>query len=331
MTPEPDNQTPPERGRWRLHGLNVESDLPLPCPLAAGRRTDLAIRWLGLVPPLFPTPRSSGRTWEKADGGWVLRYLNRDGTHLAIHLEPDGSAASISHHSPFDRLDFLSILLGPGLAAALRLRGTPVLHGGAVVVEGGAALFLSSSGAGKSTLTAALVDIGQPLLSDEVTSLTLQKGGIRVPPGHALLKLSPQAVAALGKAPAALPRVAPGFGFQDEHWLDAKALKGGIHDAAAPLRIVYLLAGRRTGLPRPRIVPLAPAAASIVLSRHFYGQGWLSPPPEEALRLGVRIADAAPIRQVWLPEGLGTVHDAARALVDDALVGPGAVRSGGRR
>ncbi len=324
MTSGPGKSTAPRRGRWRLHGLNVKSDLPLPCPPAEGKGTDLTIRWLGPVSRVSPVPKSFGRTWEREGGGWLLRYLNRDGSHLAIHLEPDGSALSLGHDSPFDWRDFLTILLGPAMAAVLRLRGTPVLHGGAVVIGGGAALFLSGSGAGKSTITAALVDSGQPLLSDEVIALSFEDDGVNAQPGHSFLKLSSRAVAGLGKSLDPLPLVSPGFIQPEERWLDARSLKGGLAGAPAPLRAVYILSGRIKGLREPRIVPLTPAAASIALGRHFYGRPWLSPAPVEAMRLGARIAGAARVRQVWLPDGLDAVRDAARALAADALSGPGA-------
>jgi hypothetical protein len=313
---------PPVRGRWRLYGLNVESDIPLPCPPAMGDGTDLTIRWLGSAPRLSPARPSPWRTWKKEDEGWILLYCNPNGTYLEIVLEPDGSAISLSHHSPFDWPDFLTILLGPAMGAALRLQKTPVLHGGAVVIEGGAALLLSASGGGKTTLTAALVNAGQPLLSDEVIALSLDGGGISVPPGPSLLKLSPRAVTALGKSPAALPLVSPGFKLPEERWLEATTLKGGCHNAPAPLRVVYLLAGRRPGLRRPQIAPLAPAEASIALGRHSYGTPWLSPPPEEAMRLWARIAGTVPVRRVWMPEGLSSVSAAARALAADALSRP---------
>ncbi len=310
---------PPSRGRWRLYGLNVESDIPLPCPPASGRRTDLTIRWRGLAPPLPPAPPSAWRTWEKRDDGWILRYRDPEGRYLEFHLAPDGSAVSVSHHTPFDWPDFLTILLGPALAATLQLRKTPVLHGGAVVIEGGAALLLSASGAGKTTLAASLVHAGQPFLSDEVVALTLRSDGIGALPGHSRLKLSSRAAAALGISPETLPLVSPGFNPAEERWLDARTLKGGQHADPAPLRIVYLLAGRRPDLRSPRIAPLAPAEAAIALGRHFYGRPWLSSPSEEDLRLCTRIAGSVPVRRVCLPDGLDRVGAAARALVEDAL------------
>lgn len=332
MTSESTRTGPPVRGRWRLYGLNVESDLPLPCPPAGGERTDLRIRWLGAVPRILGPP-SSWRTWERQDESWVLRYRNPDGNHLELRLEPDGSGVSVSHHTPYDWSDFLTILLGPAMAAVLRLRQTPVLHGGSVVVDGGAALLLSASGAGKSTLTAALVDAGQPLLCDEVVALSLDSDGIRVPPGHALLKLSPRAASGLGKSPATLPLVSSGFNPAEERWLDARSLRGGWRSEPAPLRVIYLLSGRAPDLHRPQIVPLAPAEAGIALGRHLYGRPWLYPSSEEALRLCARIAGTVPILRVWLPDGLDRLRAAARALVEDALerAPAGALRREGSR
>jgi len=312
-----DCSKPPARGRWRLYGLNVDSDLPLPCLPASGDGTDLTIHWRGAAPRLFPTPSSLTRTWARESGGWILRYAYPDGNFLEFVMEPDGSAVSMSHHTPFDWPDFLMILLGPAMGAVLHLRKTPVLHGGAVIGDGGAILLLSVSGAGKSTLTAALVNSGRPFLCEEVAALSLNNGVVFVQPGHSFLKLSPGTIKVLGKSPETLPLVSTGFTMPEERWLDARMLKGGHHDAAAPLRAVYLLAGRQAELRRPRIDSLSPAKASIALSRHFYGRPWLSLLPEETLRLSGRIAGAAPVKEVWAPEGIASINATAEALMED--------------
>lgn len=308
---------PPVSGRWRLYGLNVDSDLPLPCLPASGDGTDLTIRWRGSAPRLLQAPSSLTRTWTRESRGWILRYAFPDGIFLEFLMEPDGSAVSISHHSPLDWPDFLMVLLGPALGAVLHLRKTPVLHGGAVIGEGGAVLLLSTSGAGKSTLTAALVNAGRPFLCEEVAALSLNNGVVFVQPGHSFLKLSPGAVKVLGKSPETLPLVMTGFPMPEERWLDARTLKGGHHDAAAPLRAVYLLSGRRAGLRRPRIDFLSPAKASIALGKHFYGRPWLSLSPEETLRLSAQIAGAAPVKEVWTPEGIASINATAEALMED--------------
>lgn len=305
--------------RRRLYGLNVCSNLPLPLPRTRGDGIDLTIRWQGLASPLSFAPPSWVRIWDQDEYGRILRYIDRKGRYVAFHFDMAGSAISVCHHTPFDWQDFLSILLGPALSAALHLRNIPCLHGSAVLREGGAVLLAGNGGAGKSTMTAALVNSGLPLLCEESAALVFDSGGVFVQPGYPLLKLSPQSLQALGQSPGRLPYAFPFLRLTDERWLDVRLLPGGFHHVAAPLKAVYLLAGRSREIRRPRILTLAPAEACLHLRKHLYGREWLPTPPEEAMRLCASIAATALVRRVWLPEGLEQINAAAQAIIDDAM------------
>ena len=307
----------PARERRRLYGLEVESDLPLPCLPAGGGATDVTIRWLGLAPAFAGPLPSRVPDWAQEDGHWVLHYHDAHGNVLEFLVEPDGSAVAVRHRSDCDWPDFLPMLLGPALCAVLNLRGVPVFHGGAVCGEGGAVLLLGQAEAGKSTLTAAMIAEGAPLLCEELAVLSMQAGVVGIQPGHRFIKLSPSSAAALGITPGALPAVYPDSHYTDQRWLDAAMLAGGHHDAAAALSVVYLLAGRREGLRTPEIEPLAPAEACLSL-RGFLMQSRMPRPPADTMRLCARVATVAPVRRVWLPDGLDTVGSCARALLDAA-------------
>lgn len=307
----------PARERRRLYGLDIESDLPLPCLPADGGAPDVTIRWLGLAPPFSGPFPSQVPDWAREDGHWVLHYHDLDENVLEFLVEPDGSAIAVRHSSDCDWPDFLPLLLGPALCAVLNLRGVAVLHGGAVCGEGGAVLLLGQAEAGKSTLTAAMVAEGAPLLCEELAVLSMEDGEVGIQPGHHLIKLSPSSVAALGGTAAALPAAYLGSQYTDQRWLDATTLAGGHHDAPAALSVVYLLAGRREGLRVPEIEPLAPAEACLSL-RGFLMHSQTPRAPADTMRLCARIAAVAAVRRVWLPEGLDTVVASARALLDDA-------------
>lgn len=81
-------------------------------------------------------------------------------------------------------------LLGPVIAAYLQLRGIPLLHGSAVVIDGRAILCIGRKTAGKSTMAAALVAAGCTLLNDDVLPLRLGEV-MALTPGFPALKLSP--------------------------------------------------------------------------------------------------------------------------------------------
>ena len=305
--------------RYMLYGMSVDSDLPLPLPPAEGCRADLTIRWLGLERPFFPSPSLPGRIWESRGGGWNLRYNGRDGDFLAFHFNKYGSSLAVSHCTPYHWQDFVSILLGPGVGAALHLKKVRCLHGSAVTLDEGAILILGDSEAGKSTLAATLANLGHSFLCEEIAVLAPEGKDVLVLPGHPLLKLSTRSVEALGESPEALPLVFPTSKRTDERWLDARLPPRSFHDTPARLRAVYLLAGRRAGIQAPLIFPMPPARAALSLIKFSYGRQWLHTPPEETLRFCALVAGSAPVRQVWLPDGLDTATGAARALVEDAL------------
>jgi hypothetical protein len=259
------------------------------------------------------------RTWDGDESGRILRFSCQKGQFLAFHFDMADSAISISHHSSRDWQDVLSVLLGPALGAALHLRNITCLHGSAVLLAGGAVLFAGDANAGKSTLTATLANHGQPLICDELAALTLDDGGVFVQPGHPLLKLSPQSLHAMGQSPCRFPYVFPSYKVMEERWVDARALPGGVHQTTVPLKMVYLLAGRGREIRRPRILPLPPTEACFSLCKHLYGREWLHAPPEEAMRLCALIAATTPVRQVWVPEGLDSLRDSIKALMEDAL------------
>ncbi|MDD5712914.1 MAG: hypothetical protein PHY31_09205, partial [Smithellaceae bacterium] len=250
-----------------------------------------------------------------------------DGQFLEFMIAPDGSAVTVSHRSPFDWPDFLTAILGPALAAILHLRNIPILHASAVVIDGRATLIAGHAEAGKSTLIAGLIKGGASLLCDDLAPLSITGEGANVLPGHPLLKLSPQTFYRLGIPPQMLQPVFPISGRTEEQWFDTRFLNGGFQRAQAPLQGVYLIAGRRSDIEAPLILPYAPARACLDLSKHLYGKGWLSREPEETLKLSAQIARTIPVCRVWLPDSLDTLEVNASTIREDALFRSGRGRN----
>lgn len=88
------------------------------------------------------------------------------------------------------REDVLLYLMGSMLGTIWHQRGMLPLHGSAVRVGDGCAVFCGPSGAGKSTLAGALARRGRDLVADDVSVVTAgEAGGLVVWPGPARLKL----------------------------------------------------------------------------------------------------------------------------------------------
>lgn len=181
---------PPDPRAYRIAGLTVTADLPLPAlaPFAAPASASL---------DPVPTPvvqDGSGRVVQgqafldgrerpvEGRSGPGGTWLSTDGA--ACTVSPDGR--TIAGASAAEGLPLLvDLVLGPALCLALALRGAFCLHAGAVVVGGRIVAFLGDSGAGKSTLARLL---GWPRAADDI----LPVAGPAARPRFPQLKLAPQ-------------------------------------------------------------------------------------------------------------------------------------------
>jgi hypothetical protein len=83
-------------------------------------------------------------------------------------------------------------LLGPVLSLWLELQGFPALHASAIAAGGQAAVFLSGNKSGKSSLAAALMQLGYPLLTDDVLPLEGHDGAFWGRPGYPIMRMWPE-------------------------------------------------------------------------------------------------------------------------------------------
>ena len=163
----------------------------------------------------------------------LARFTVRDGNHVMI--EPLEGYGPSSWRVP---------LLGSVMAVLLEQRGLFALHGGALVFESGAAVFLGDKGQGKSTLNAALNCAGFPLLNDDVTGLQMpDKSALQATgkplalPGFSQVKLLPDAArAATGRDSTQWPPLAPEI--ED---FDKRAFQASLARHEAPLRALFVL------------------------------------------------------------------------------------------
>ncbi len=123
--------------------------------------------------------------------------FNMPGT--AIFLVQQGRNIVISPFAGSDERMIRLYLLGSCMGALLLQRKILPLHGSAVVINGKAFAFIGHSGAGKSTLAAAMLNIGLPLLTDDVIPVTLNERNIPIIiPAYPQQKLWKKSIDALG-------------------------------------------------------------------------------------------------------------------------------------
>jgi hypothetical protein len=157
---------------YQAFGLRLASEIPLRELLPAAdqesaadatiRLTDLSEAW---------SARESGDDYYAFRGDELLLrvpdtavFSIRGGNRIGVHPAPGADESAIRLY-----------LLGTCIGALLIQRQTLPLHGSAVVIDGKAYAFVGDSGAGKSTLAAAFVNLGYPLLSDDVIAVLIRR------------------------------------------------------------------------------------------------------------------------------------------------------------
>jgi len=287
---------------YRLYGLVIDSELPLPEALAAPpeARAQARVR-LGDVAPdglaggrrLGPFAWSGpGVLWLSVPG--VARFLVRDGQEIVV--DP--------HHG-VDEDTVRLFLLGSPLGVLLAQRGTFALHGNGIRLGDGCLVCCGTSGAGKSTLAAEFMRRGHQVLTDDLAPLDDE---CRVLPGTARLKLLPDAAKRLKLSVDGVRAVRPGVAKLDLE------LGAAFCAEPAPLRWVYVLGrrGRELEITTVRgIECLAPLRVHTYRFRLVKGMALLS----EHLEVCGRIADVARISVVTLP----TRRIAPEAVADSLL------------
>lgn len=137
------------------------------------------------------------RVFAKAEG--LLRSSIIDGKKILVYPIEGG-----------DRSFMTAVVSGELMAVLLRQRGFLVLHGSAVARNGQGVGFIGDSGWGKSTLANSLIDRGWELLTDDLLVVSKGEGSEaevhRVTPGHASMRLSPEAAEYFGEESHRLPK-----------------------------------------------------------------------------------------------------------------------------
>jgi len=183
---------------YHVYGLNLESELELPELVPArDQAVDFSIS-LGAVPKMLPDSRGYGAWAEYVDTRCLFRiknvgrFLIEEGRSITV--EPCGPTET-SHGAAVAMPDVRLYLLGSALAALLHQRGLLPLHVSAVLADGGVWAFTGPSGAGKSTVAGWLSQSeGLPLVSDDVSVVSVRDGSIRLFPGPRKLKLWDDAI-----------------------------------------------------------------------------------------------------------------------------------------
>ena len=323
--------TPKRMATWpvyQLFGLRMASDFPFATPL---------IQEDGEVDLVFTCVNQSplGESWTQE----APVYHRRLG-------EEENEAEIALYH--FDELDVLRLtaaadfylwpdriycqahkpnaaylieigILGIVFALWLEERGSPALHASACVVEEKAVAFLSSNQGGKSTLTAAMMQAGMPLLTDDLLPVERTEGAFFGRPGYPAMRMWPEQVKHF---------VGNDKGFETVHPLfDKRRVPVGIdgfgtfHATPQALGCIYVPERRDPQRFSMEITfkTIPPGEAVIELVRHSFVASIVQALNDHSTRLSFfsSLLQQAPLRRVIYPEGFEHLPLVREAILED--------------
>ena len=296
---------------YASYGLEFSSDLPIP-GLACLESTaeDVKVHLTGGFPsegreqatPLFVSDSVDAvgepilRAWKLGNAlGYRLRYC--DGIEFII--AESGNEIWCSRPSNMTIEDVVVYLMGPILGFALRLRGRTCLHASVISIDGEAVALVGPGGSGKSTTAAAFVELGFPILTDDVAAITIVNGRYSVQPAYPHVRLWPQAVNLLYGDHEALPRLVP-VGTWDKRYLDLETRRESFGTTSLPLRAIYTLEPRLQEEEAPSIRPMSKSEAMLSLLANGYANNLISRSLRaEEFRVLSKIAASIPIKRVY--------------------------------
>jgi hypothetical protein len=205
-----------------------------------------------------------------------------------------------------------------GLSLWLELKGVPCIHANSVAVGNEAIGIMAPSRIGKTTLTAALVDSGQKMMSDDMIALHYQAGEWRVYPGWPQLRMWPDiALRYSGKNPEQLNQVHSRF---EKRIIDQNTNKKfKFCRCSRPLRKIYLLDRRDSSEAQIDIQDISPSKALIhLLQNSILGDAYDALKIEQKrLFVLARIINQIPLKKISYPSGISFLPMVCEKIMDD--------------
>ena len=269
---------------YSAYGLGITSTLVLPELVESQRRPDVQIR-LDAVDRLPPAGTYVGETsWWTADRacfsipdlGTLLVQYGRE-----IILDPLANV---------DESVYRLFILGAAVGVLLHQRGFLVLHASAIVLGGGAVVFIADKGMGKSTMVGTMHNRGHILMADDIVAIDPKPDIPQAYPGFPQLKLWPESAEELCESPDELPLVRPDLTKR------SRILDHGFAVESMPLKRVLVLADGD----EDAIEPLPPQMAFMSLVQHSYSLGILKATGTQASHFAqaIRVAKLVPVMRL---------------------------------
>ena len=320
------------------YGLTFSSDLPIPGLASVESTSEHVEVHLTDCPksdvddkakPFFASDSTDEfgapilSAWKLAEPlGYRLRYC--DGIEFII--AESGKEIWCSRPLSMTIEDVVVYLMGPIFGFVLRLRGQTCLHASVINIDDQAVALVGPGGSGKSTTAAAFVELGFPILSDDVAAITLENGSCSIQPAYPHVRLWPKAVDMLFGHDEALPRLVP-TGIWDKRYLDLENRPNLFCTRRLPLRAVYALEARLQEDAAPSIRPLPQAEAMLRLLANGYANYLINRSLRaEEFRVLSTIATSIPIKSIYPHCDERRLPELCEVIIRDVRSQPGGSR-----
>ena len=301
--------------RFPLHGLRLQAaerepdDRPGATGTTTGDEPTLKLWSLPWVPEHEPLP-----LWQKEDRGeryHSLLRLYRGETGLLLKIDCEGKG--VFHYRPqgigihWERqgtgpAHYLQTL---GVALWLELRGVPCIHANALATSDGAIGLIAPSRTGKTTLTAALLQSGMRMLTDDMLALHRRGGEWRASPGWPRFRMWPDTARHYAGRPVEqMERVHERF---DKRIVELETNNDNrFCDQGRPLKQLYLLERREAETGEIQIQPVPPGEALLQLLRNGILADAVEPLGLERARLGLlaELVEQVGFSRIRYPSGM---------------------------
>ena len=202
------------------------------------------------------------------------------------------------------------VLRGPVCSFFLLEHGFEPLHAGAVVLGGRCVALVGVAGAGKSSLVAYLSRHGAKFLSDDVLPLRCQARLVRAYSGLPQMRLTPQALSAVGKG---LPLM------WKTRWKATLQVRRAPRHVSYPMARIYLLDRREAMRPkRVELIPFSPRDAFLALVAHTTNDALATTSRmQQQLRIYGQLAARVPSRRLIYPSDFQELESVRRSILED--------------
>lgn len=194
--PESCVQPTMESFRYGVYGISLWSQIPLSLPADSHIGfTEIELRMES--PRFFSAAIQNVHLQRSPWGSYRYAHLQDGSSYLRWEgigeflVSRDGRCVTCARFTEVLE-SFQVYLLGQALSFALVKGGFEPLHATCVVVNGQAVAFMGDSGFGKSSLAASFLEMGHPLLTDDLLTLRKSNEGFAAYPGPPRIKLFPE-------------------------------------------------------------------------------------------------------------------------------------------